>query len=196
VIGKTVALNLVIGRSDKAALWIPALTGFADGFEFEIELRHDLEDGGSPFYFGNHPHRRRWASEGGRYPELIRFGIQFSDGRKATNIEGRTPGADEASEAAELSAHRGGGGGGRWCQEFSVRPLPPAGPLAFVCEWPVADIPETRNEIDLALVRDAAAEAVLLWPAAETRGDTARWATHGTGVVRPQESPEPPHPAA
>jgi hypothetical protein len=34
---------------------------------------------------------------------------------------------------------------------------PPAGPLAFVCEWPLRGIVETRAEIDAAPILEAAA---------------------------------------
>jgi hypothetical protein len=27
---------------------------------------------------------------------------------------------------------------------YLVQPLPPVGPLTFICEWPAFDIPETR----------------------------------------------------
>jgi hypothetical protein len=177
VIGRTVALNLVIARSDKAALWIPAVTAFLDGFEFDVELRGRLDDEefGHPFFFAHHPRRRRRRTpEEGLDPELLRLGIQFSDGRKATNIESRMPfpmagEPDEPPEGPVLFPRGGGGGDGRWSQGFWVWPLPPEGPLAFVCEWPAADIPETRSEIDSVLVRDAAAEAVILWSDVETR---------------------------
>ena len=202
MIGKTIALNLVIGRSDKAALWIPALTASVDGFELDLELRHNLDDEEfvHPFFF-HHPRRRRRSSEGGVDPELVRFGIQFSDGRKATNIDGRIPtrtaGEDQPPEGPALMPRGGGGGEGRWRQDFWVTPLPPAGSLAFVCEWPIAAIPETRSEIDSALVREAAAEAVLLWPASETRGDTGNGTTYeAIQVALTPEPPEPPGPAA
>ena len=42
-------------------------------------------------------------------------------------------------------------------------PLPPAGHLAFVCEWPAAEIPLTRQEIDAQLVLDAASHAQALF---------------------------------
>jgi hypothetical protein len=71
-----------------------------------------------------------------------------------------------------VGGHSGGGGsrdsGGRWLynQRFNywLWPLHPEGPLALVCEWPIADIPETRTEIDSALVRNAAAETMDVWP--------------------------------
>ena len=42
-------------------------------------------------------------------------------------------------------------------------PLPPAGKLAFVCEWPVAGIPLSRHEIDAQLVLDAVSRAQQLF---------------------------------
>jgi hypothetical protein len=42
--------------------------------------------------------------------------------------------------------------------------LPPPGQLAFVCEWPARNIPETRVEIEAGLVLEAASRAVPIWP--------------------------------
>jgi hypothetical protein len=192
VVGKRVALNLVIGRSDKAALWIPAVTAYLDGFEFDIELRYrsDEDEFEPPFLFGHHPRRRRRPQEG-LDPDLLMLGIQFSDGRKATNLGSRM--SDEPPEGPVLSPRGGGGGEGRWQQEFWVWPLPPEGPLAFVCEWPAASIPETRSEIDSAVVRDAATDAAVLWPDSETRDDSG-WASYGTHqvVLSAEPQSEPP----
>jgi hypothetical protein len=41
--------------------------------------------------------------------------------------------------------------------------LPPPGPLAFVCEWPAPNIPETRAEMEAGLVLGAGC-AVAIWP--------------------------------
>lgn len=45
-----------------------------------------------------------------------------------------------------------------------VWPLPPAGPLEFICQWPVYGIGETRIGIDGQLILDAARRSVQLWP--------------------------------
>ncbi len=60
----------------------------------------------------------------------------------------------------------GGGRGGerRWEQDFWVWPLPPPGPLAFVCEWPAYRIALSRVEIEADLLRTAAADAPAIWP--------------------------------
>ena len=112
-----------------------------------------------------HPRQRRLPQGEGLDPGLLLFGVQFADGRKATNLDERMPfrmleDPDLQPDGPVLSPSRGGGGGGgRWRHGFWVWPLPPEGPLAFVCEWPVAGIPETRTEIDSALVRDAASRS-------------------------------------
>jgi hypothetical protein len=173
VFGRTVALNLMTGRSAKAGLWIPAATVYANGFEFDIELRYrfDDEEFASEHWHPFHPPfeptmRRQRRPEEGLSPSLLRWGIQFSDGRKAANVgRGRFPAPDESPEGPVLWPRGGhGGGDGGWSQGYWVWPLPPEGPLAFLSEWPVADIPETRTEIDSALLLEAAADAVVLWP--------------------------------
>ena len=174
--GQAVALNLLLGRSEQAAIWIPSLGVYPDGFEFSVEIRHrlDEEEFGHPFFMHHHLHRRhRRASEEGIDPAFVRLGIEFSDGGKATNLDERMPFAlpgepDRPPEGPVLSAGGGGGGGsGRWQHNFWVWPLPPEGPLAFVCEWPAAAIPETRREIESAPLREAAASTVVLWPGEE-----------------------------
>jgi hypothetical protein len=48
--------------------------------------------------------------------------------------------------------------------EYRVRPLPPPGPLAFICAWPGRGIGASRVEVDGAAIREAADAAVTLWP--------------------------------
>lgn len=173
VVGQAVALNLLLARSENAALWIPSLLVYPDGFEFSVEIRHRLDEDEleHPLFMHAHlrRHRRRRAQDG-LEPEFVRLGIEFADGGRATNLDARMPFAvpgepDPSPQGPVLSLARGGGGGGgRWHHDFWVWPLPPEGPLAFVCEWPVAGIPETRQEIDSAPIRDAAAAALVLWP--------------------------------
>jgi hypothetical protein len=57
----------------------------------------------------------------------------------------------------------GGGGGRRYDMTYWVWPLPPAGPVTFVCEWPAQAITESRADIDAQLIRGAAEHAVPFW---------------------------------
>ena len=198
VVGRAVALNLVIGRSDKAAIWISAVTVYPEGFEFDVEIRHRLSaDFIDPFDLGFRAKRHRTEELD---PELLRVGIAFADGQKATTLGPGQPHPYTMREAPDaqpdgpiLSGSGSSGGGGHWQQGFWVWPLPPEGPLAFVCEWPAAGIPETRSEIDSALVRDAAADAIPLWSDNQTLGGSGDGTTHETHqVMLPAEPPSEP----
>ena len=59
----------------------------------------------------------------------------------------------------------GSGSDGTWSQSYWLWPLPPAGDLTFVCEWPALDIPESRASVDTAPIREAATQAITLWSA-------------------------------
>jgi hypothetical protein len=47
---------------------------------------------------------------------------------------------------------------------FWVWPLPPPGPVTFVCAWPRWEIPESRTDLDAGPILEAAARATDLWP--------------------------------
>ena len=197
VVGRTVALNLVLGRSDNAVLWIPAVTVYPDVFEFDVEIRHRLDEEAFPYPFMLHHPRR--SADGELDPGVFRLGIELSDGRKATNLNPGYPFPDpndpNTPPAGPIldGGGGGGGGGGRWSQGYWVWPLPPEGPLAFVCEWPIADIAETRTEIESALLRDAAGDAVTAWPENEGEASHGRASTTGS-VQRVVLTPEPSTP--
>ena len=110
--------------------------------------------------------------------DFLRFGVEFADGAKATNLPG--PPGPPGEPAGPLLLQRGGGGGGsRWDQTYWVWPLPPPGPLAFVCEWPAEEISLTRAEIDAELVLGAAAKAEILWDEPESiSGSGAGWVSY------------------
>jgi hypothetical protein len=155
-----VALELVLARSAVAAVCVTRICAYRTGFEFDLLVVSDREaaEDLDPLLFG----ARARAAGGAREEGQLRFGVQFSDGAKATNVDlrrGFPPDRKAQPEGPVLSPRGGGGGPGSWRQGYWVWPLPPAGPLAFVCEWPAASIPQTRAEIDAQLVLDAAARA-------------------------------------
>jgi len=95
--------------------------------------------------------------------DFLRFGVEFGDGRRGTNLETRF--GDEAGpERVYVATHGGGGGGSKMSWHYWVRPLPPPGPVALVVEWPVLDVPTTRHEVDAQPILDAAAESEPFWP--------------------------------
>jgi hypothetical protein len=154
-----VPVEAVIGRSERAAVCVSRLAAYPTGLIFDVvALTADLEAHDGPF--GMFMRARRGS--GSEFPpELLRFGVLFADGRRATNVEGNR--FEEPSEGSlHLVEHGGAGGGGRWEQQFWLSPLPPHGPLTFVCAWPAYSIAESRFELDSQPVRAAADRAQLV----------------------------------
>lgn len=201
VIGHTLALNLVLGRSENAAVWIASLTVYPEGFVSAAAASARLEEAlyEDPFHSRHLFARRHGAGE--LPPELLRLGIEFADGRKATSLDwprGRGHDPHEMPEGPILRPFGGGGGGGRWNHTFYVWPLPPGDQLTFVCEWPSAGIGLTRAETEAEPIRLAAAEAVRVFEAgADRRGaESSGWSTHAvsasTGDPEPDDPPRTP----
>jgi hypothetical protein len=158
-------VELIIARTDETAVAIAGIRAYPEGFGFTLSLRlrtvSTRESQQFPYLLD------RVAFEGDALPdEFLRFGVQFADGRKATNLD--RPPYDPEGQAPDrpvLHRHSGGGGGSAWDMEHWVWPLPQAGPFAFVCEWPSRGIAESRAEIDTGLILEAAGRAVTFWPA-------------------------------
>jgi hypothetical protein len=162
VLGGAVGLELVLARTADAAVLVRNVVAYPTGVDFVLAVRKRRFDA-EGFYdpLGRHPpmRRREWIPD-----EVLRFGVQLSDGSKATTVDApRWPGAGEEATPPVLTPHGGGGGGARWDMSFWLWPLPPPGPLAFVVEWPSEGISETRVEVDADVLRDAAGRAEKLW---------------------------------
>ena len=127
-------------------------------------------------------------------PEFLRFGIEFPDGARVTNLTAPWPISPDATEPLHGLEPRGGGGSDvEYEQEFWVWPLPEDGVVAFVCEWPAQGIPETRVEIEGELIAEAAARAQPVW--SDLTGPTSH-VTRGTMMrraagVRAHRAPSP-----
>lgn len=155
------ALQLLLGRSDEVAILVHGGLAYPTGFGFSFALRRRRGEQ------GEHDPIQLWhqaGHEGGIPDEAIRFGIQFADGGKATVFDQIRFFRSREQPPGPVLVQRGGSGAGRgWDLEFWVWPLPPEGPLAFVCEWPFEGLELQRKEIDAAVIRDAAAKARQLW---------------------------------
>jgi hypothetical protein len=183
VLGAVVALDLVVARSAKAVVAIPCATAYPTGFEFSLDVRWRERRPDARW------HPWAWQPEGyagGELPDdLFRAGVEFADGSKATTLDAGPAGpfpragvthetiasvaiaeGDEEPdlpEAPVLMPRGGGGGSQRWSQSFWLWPLPPEGPLSFVCEWPALDIPLSRSAIETTAIRAAAQRSRPLW---------------------------------
>jgi hypothetical protein len=152
-------VELLIASNERAAVYVGRCSAYPTGFELEVRVLLAADADLDPSLNG--PHHR--PGRGSNYEEMLKFGLEFSDGRKVTNVSPFPPGPEKPEEPV-LWPQGGGGGGGRWRQDFWVWPLPPTGPLAFVCEWPAAGIGLSRAETDAQPLLDAAARAVPVFP--------------------------------
>jgi hypothetical protein len=135
-------VSLLPARTDNTVLGLTDVRGYPAGFMFMLRVRLGLvadpyEEVPWPF--------PDWGSpdplDGEPFPdELLRFGVQFADGRKVTNLDMYPFVPEELPPDQPVLVEAGvGGDGGRlgrgalWDLELAVQPLPPPGPLAFVC---------------------------------------------------------------
>jgi hypothetical protein len=171
-----VALELVLGRSDEAAVYVTRIAAYPTGFEFDAEvvtrkaarIRYP-----SPFELMHDPER----PAGEIPPEVVRLGVEFADGRRATSFGEALGGStmttlvaaegDESPDPARdifMTPGRGGGSARHSTTSYWVWPLPPPGPLTFACEWPAFGIEETTVEIDTERLLEASRRARSVWP--------------------------------
>ena len=166
VLGEPVPITVLMARSAKAAVQVGHITAYHNGFEFRVvahcRLQAEIWD---PMH-GLAGLRGRPGQRGGEMDaEILRFGIRWSDGSKATNLGPPMVGPTDQEPKGPMLQHGGGSSGGSVAEQaYWSWPLPPPGGLAFVCEWPKWEVPLTEKEIDASLILDAANQAVELWP--------------------------------
>jgi len=174
-IGGVVPVEVVVARSDQAAVVVRSLVAYPDGFAFTLDafLHRSVKlkrDRRGPFH-----HHDPWGDDGPIGDETLRFGISWPDGGRATNLDRWGRGWEDATEPAHgLESGSSGGGGREYSWEYWAWPLPVEGELRFICEWPGFKIPETAAAVAGGALIDAARRAFPVWP------DDADRASHMT----------------
>jgi hypothetical protein len=156
VIPGVVGLELVLARTDRVAVYLPELLVYPAGVRLRLLL------------VGRGPLSPAIVTSPGTW----RFGVQFSDGRKATSygLGITAPGAGattigEASAPAPILRPRGlSGGAARWQVGYWLSPLPPPGDVTLACEWPDLDVGLATASLDGLRIHDAVRRARNLWP--------------------------------
>lgn len=158
-LGVAVPIRLLLAKTDALALAVTDVVAYSTGFALRLvcKLHHDAKD--------VDPHQMMMQFRGGPMgggDDRLRFGIEFSDGRKATNLGLRRP--PEEPPAINLGMGGGGGGSGRgWSYAHWVYPLPPEGPITIAIAWPHVDLPEKSVQFDATPIIQAAAQVEQLW---------------------------------
>jgi hypothetical protein len=145
--------TLQFGRSEQTAIAITGISAYSNGFEIFVTrlIRPDAPG----FDEGPVPGAPRGTLA---ERQSFQISLQLSDGRIVTS--GRSPVDAEPTEAILRSR---GGGGTSHCllMRWWAWPLPPSGPLEFICKLGTA---ETRVSIDAQLILDAAQRSIRVWP--------------------------------
>jgi len=152
--------TLPLGRTEQVAVAITGISAFAFGYEIFVTTRIRPGARGAP---GDPMPDAPGDPAAAR--RSFRFGLQLSDGSKVIGLHGgRRLDHDAEPPGPILRQFLGGGGPRSQFSRWWAWPLPPSGPLEFVCEWPTFAITETRAGIDAQLILDAARRRVRLWP--------------------------------
>ena len=179
VLPGVVPVELVLGRSESAVVALTGMRAFPTGLAMTLHVRlhgsvrgFDLH---AEVFDGPYRHDRGPEWQAGR----LKWGFEFADGRRVTTVDPPTW-SDTEDEASDFASYRplaslvepsrpiltpGGGGCGQRDADrgYWLWPLPPAGRLLVVCEWPARDIAQAVHEVDGSLLTDAAARATPLW---------------------------------
>lgn len=188
VLGGVVPFQVLLARTEQVAVVAEHFVAYPSGLSFSLTiLSRDVVP----------PEMRL----GWPRVEMVRLGVQFSDGRKATNVGAAAgfgcPKDEQGIPTVPVLLARGGSGHDRrWELEHWLWPLPPPGPLGLVIEWPMVGIAETRHQVDAAPILEAAGRAVTLWDSARAHprptaaGARSTLLTMRTAASKPGRDPD------
>ena len=173
-IGGVVAAELVLARSEQAAVVLTSIVTYPDSFAFTVQsyLHRSVKPKNT------HRGLAGWGwrdvdDDTADLPDgLLRLGLVWPDGGQATNIDTWRrgwPSPDETAPSHGLEEHGGSGSDREYRTEFHAWPVPEVGDLTFIVEWPRYGIPETRAILEGTLLRDAASRARPVWEGDEDR---------------------------
>ncbi len=178
--GAVLAVDHTVARSANVVLRLPTIRAFRAGCLLDVDVvtrQGELSD--DDWWL------LRFSAYGfdrlrGGVPlpsRLLRLGVRYSDGRKATTLESqvvrRKRSADQPPTGPLLSLWPGSSGmHGRpdvAFRRFSLWlwPLPPAEAFEFAAEWPAGRIELTIAELDGAAIVAAASRSAPYWPETE-----------------------------
>jgi hypothetical protein len=177
--GTVLPVEVTVGRSPNVVLRLPTIRVFSTGCMLDVEMVSRQgglsEDDWWDLQSSSHL-RSRWLPGGAPLPrKLMRLGVRYADGSKATTIEERPRGTQVKDEppAGPLLSYRPGHSGmhgrelgfsgfGLW-----LWPLPPAETFEFAAEWPFGGIELSIIELDGAAITAAASRPAYYWPETE-----------------------------
>ncbi|WP_369069423.1 hypothetical protein [Kineococcus terrestris] len=171
VLPGVVPVEMLLARSSSTAVLLTGFRAFPEGLAMNLgvrvrgplgfrDLHAEVFDG--PYH---HDTGEQWQAE------RLKWGFEFADGRRATNVDPPVWGDDDRAWNDEtwrpdrpvLSGQGGGGGPRSVDRDHWLWPLPPPGRLRVVLQWPQQGIATTTHDLDAQPFLDAAARARPVW---------------------------------
>ena len=160
----SVPVNTVLGRTPDACIALVGVAAYTTGVTFRLAVRMRTR---APSVEGISRVMTGYHLPGDDPEARLLLGVEFADGRRASNLSGGPLPADVPDAAAPVLSPSGGGGGDRAQDlDYWLSPLPPEGELLLVCACAPLKIPESRVIIDGGVIARAGASAIVLWPPA------------------------------
>lgn len=177
VLGRAVPLSAFVARSDHAVIALTHATAYPSGclLALEISGRRGEMDPQAWWGIGQNVLARPLGMNNalGELPDgMLRFGVRFSDGSKATTVDSparfcRTP--DDRPDSPVLTEHPWGMSvsnsphGFELTRQLWLWPIPAPEAFEFAVEWPLLGIPLTFVPLDGAALAAAAQQAQPFW---------------------------------
>jgi hypothetical protein len=151
----------VLGRSEEYAVALLGAQLYTSVIELQIIVcsRRD-----SPELFNE----VAGAVHGGVTDRLL-LGVEYSDGRRGTNVGTSTP----EHNTPTLNSYGSGGGPRKVHAAYLLAPPPPPGPVTVLCAWPARGISETTTVLDASDITVFLEQVQLLWPRQPDQPSTA-----------------------
>ncbi|MFI6900652.1 hypothetical protein ACIBKY_05300 [Nonomuraea sp. NPDC050394] len=175
--------ELMLARTRDIAMIVQTIQAFSTGCLINVDVvtrpHSPASAGDSTLTRAIYQHMVTGVKAGGPLPDdLLRFGVRFADGSKATTIGQRVskryPPSAPPPEEPQISWLLPGMSMRSGPEDSSVIvaglwlwPSPPAEPFELAVEWPAGGIELTFAEVDGAAIASAAGRSLPYWPGGE-----------------------------
>ncbi|MGH2691613.1 MAG: hypothetical protein ACRDHM_03830 [Actinomycetota bacterium] len=169
---------MVLARTKRVAISLENIAAFESGLTFALVVRLApseekwREGEGLSALHGRHFGQDRPPTP--IDPAILRFGVEYADGRRVTNVWTDMLPFFGSTEGPVLSSSSGGMSERDGYTQYWMAPLPPPGRVMFAVEWPSRNLAFTSIDVDADVFKEAATRSVSMWPEPEPDETTGR----------------------